>query len=45
MIYDDLLYNTVPDNTKVDGTFQRLRYINDRRSDIIEWLETQYYSH
>ena len=39
MIYDDLLYNTVPDNTKIDGTFQRLRYINDRRSDIIEWLK------
>lgn len=39
MIYDDLLYNTVPDNTKVDGTFQRLRYINDRRNNIIEWLK------
>lgn len=39
MIYDDLLYNTIPDNTKVDGTFQRLRYINDRRNDIIEWLK------
>ena len=39
MIYDDLLFNTVPDNTKIDGTFQRLRYINDRRSDIIEWLK------
>ena len=39
MIYDDLLYNTVPDNTKIDGTFQRLRYINDRKSDIIEWLK------
>ena len=39
MIYDDLLYNTVPDNTKIDGTFQRLRYINDRRTDIIEWLK------
>ena len=39
MIYDDLLYNTVPDNTKIDGTFQRLRYINNRRSDIIEWLK------
>ena len=39
MIYDDLLYNTVPDNTKIDGTFQRLRFINDRRSDIIEWLK------
>jgi hypothetical protein len=39
MIYDDLLYNTIPDNTKIDGTFQRLRYINDRRNDIIEWLK------
>jgi hypothetical protein len=39
IIYDDLLYNTIPDNTKVDGTFQRLRYINDRRNDIIEWLK------
>jgi len=39
MIYDDLLFNTVPDNTKIDGTFQRLRYVNDRRSDIIEWLK------
>tara|TARA_B100000686_G_C16699207_1_gene922350 strand:- start:452 stop:1495 length:1044 start_codon:yes stop_codon:yes gene_type:complete len=39
MFYDDLLYNTIPDNTKVDGTFQRLRYINDRKSDIIEWLK------
>ena len=38
MIYDDL-YNTIPDNTKVDGTFQRLRYINDRRADITEWLK------
>ena len=39
MFYDDLLWNTIPDNTKVDGTFQRLRYINDRKSDIIEWLK------
>jgi len=39
MFYDDLLYNTVPDNTKIDGTFQRLRYISDRKSDIIEWLK------
>ena len=39
MIYDELLYNTIPDNTKVDGTFQRLRYINDRRDDIINWLK------
>ena len=39
MFYDDLLYNTVPDNTKIDGTFQRMRYINDRKSDIIEWLK------
>ena len=39
MIYDDLLFNTVPDNTKIDGTFQRLRYINDRRKDITEWLK------
>ena len=39
MIYDDMLYNTIPDNTKVDGTFQRLRYINDRRNDITEWLK------
>ena len=39
MFYDDLLYNTIPDSTKVDGTFQRLRYINDRKSDIIEWLK------
>jgi hypothetical protein len=39
MIYDELLYNTIPDNTKVDGTFQRLRYINDRRDDIIQWLK------
>ena len=39
MFYDDLLFNTVPDNTKIDGTFQRLRYINDRRSEITEWLK------
>ena len=39
MFYDDLLFNTVPDNTKIDGTFQRLRYIKDRRSEIIEWLK------
>ena len=39
MFYDELLYETIPDNCKVDGTFQRLRYINDRRNDIIQWLK------
>ena len=39
MIYDELMYETIPDNCKVDGTFQRLRYINDRRDDIIQWLK------
>jgi hypothetical protein len=39
MFYDELLYETIPDNCKVDGTFQRLRYINDRRDDIIQWLK------
>lgn len=37
-IFDDFLWNNLPDNTKIDGGFQKLGYINDRRNDIIEWL-------
>lgn len=35
---DPLLF-FLPDNTKVDGTFQNLIFIEDRRNDIREWCK------
>ena len=29
----------LPDNTKVDGTFQNMIYVEDRRDDIREWCK------
>jgi len=36
---DENFWNNLPDNTKIDGCFQHLQYINDRKQDIIEWLK------
>jgi len=35
---DEGLLN-IPDNTKIDGNLQSLRYIEHRRDEIIEWLK------
>lgn len=35
---DPLLF-FLPDNTKVDGTFQNMIFIENRRDDIIEWCK------
>jgi len=39
MFFDDYLWNKLPDNTKIDGCFQKMGYIVDRRDDIIKWLD------
>jgi hypothetical protein len=39
LLFDNYLWNELPDNTKIDGYFQNLDYINDRRHDIIKWLD------
>lgn len=37
-VFDNFLWNQLPDNTKIDGCFQKIGYIQDRKDDIIEWL-------
>ena len=39
MFFDDHLWNSLPDNTKVDGCFQKMGYIKEYRDDIIKWLD------
>jgi len=39
MFFDEYLWNNLPDNTKIDGCFQKMGYITDRRDDIIKWLD------
>lgn len=36
--FDENLWNNLPDNTKLDGLFQCMGYIEDRKDDIREWL-------
>ena len=38
IFFDDNLWNHLPDNSKIDGLFQCLGYINDRKDDIRNWL-------
>ena len=38
IFFDDYLWNNLPDNSKIDGLFQCLGYIKDRKSDIRTWL-------
>tara|TARA_R100000278_G_scaffold30328_1_gene27959 strand:- start:1754 stop:2713 length:960 start_codon:yes stop_codon:yes gene_type:complete len=38
IFFDHNLWNHLPDNSKVDGLFQCLSYINDRKDDVREWL-------
>ena len=42
MIFDNYLWNELKDNTKVEGCFQKIGYIKDRRDDIIKWLKTDF---
>ena len=37
--FDDYLWNNLPDNSKIDGLFQCMGYIEGRRDDIREWLK------
>ena len=37
--FDDYLWNQLPDNSKLDGLFQNMKYIVDRKDDIREWLK------
>jgi hypothetical protein len=39
MFFDDHLWNNLQDNTKIEGCFQKMGYIVDRKDDIIKWLE------
>ena len=36
--FDENLWNNLPDKTKLDGLFQCMGYIEDRKDDIREWL-------
>jgi len=38
IFFDNSLWNNLPDNSKIDGLFQCLGYINDRKDDIRKWL-------
>ena len=38
IFFDPDLWNNLPDNSKIDGLFQCLEYINDRKDDIRQWL-------
>jgi hypothetical protein len=38
IFFDNNLWNNLPDNSKIDGLFQCLEYINDRKDDIRKWL-------
>jgi len=38
IFFDPSLWNNLPDNSKIDGLFQCLEYINDRKDDIRQWL-------
>jgi len=37
--FDDYLWDNLPDNSKLDGLFQNMKYIVDRKDDIREWLK------
>jgi len=38
IFFDDNLWHALPDNSKLDGLFQCMSYINDRKDDIRKWL-------
>ena len=38
IFFDPALWNNLPDNSKIDGLFQCLEYINDFKDDIRQWL-------
>jgi TusA-related sulfurtransferase len=38
IFFDDNLWNNLPDNSKLDGLFQCLTYINEYKDDIRKWL-------
>ena len=38
IFFDPGLWNNLPDNSKIDGLFQCLEYINDCKDDIRRWL-------
>lgn len=39
--FDNAFWNKMPDQTKIDGSFQKIGYIKDRREDIAEWLKPE----
>jgi hypothetical protein len=38
IFFDYNLWDNLPDNSKIDGLFQCLGYINDRKDDVRKWL-------
>jgi hypothetical protein len=38
---DSAFWNTLSDQTKIDGNFQKTKYIKDRRLDIAKWLKPE----
>ena len=39
IFFDEYLWNNLPDNSKIDGLFQCMSYIKERKNDIRKWLE------
>ena len=36
---DYYFWNNLMDNTKIDGCFQKIKYIEDRKNEVVEWLQ------
>ena len=43
MFFDKNLWDNLQDNTKIEGCFQKISYINDNRDKIIDWFEDRGY--
>lgn len=39
MFFDKNLWDNLHDNTKIEGCFQKISYINNNRDKIIDWLQ------
>ncbi len=40
IFFDPALWNNLPDNSKIDGLFQNLQYLDGQKEDVREWLKT-----
>lgn len=40
IFFDAGLWNNLPDNSKIDGLFQNLQYLDGQKENVREWLKT-----